>query len=250
MTLDQALYEMELVGHDFYLFVDKESERPSVVYRRRGYDYGVISLELDAELTSERVTWPAGQLARPCHDACRDEPNTTETGEPIRRAGGRRPGAVPPRADDAARQRGRASRWSARPVTVSRAPRWPRRVAPDVVLLDVRMPKLLGHRGLPGDQGERPVGQDHHAHRLRRGGRPLRGRQERRLRLPAQGLLDRGGRPGDPGGGRRPVADQPVDGGEADRRVQADVAAREEQRPGAAAHRARARGAAAASRPA
>ena len=46
MTLDQALYEMELVGHDFYLFVDKESERPSVVYRRRGYDYGVISLQL------------------------------------------------------------------------------------------------------------------------------------------------------------------------------------------------------------
>ncbi|GAB6983927.1 ribosome hibernation-promoting factor, HPF/YfiA family [Nocardioides pyridinolyticus] len=49
MTLDQALYEMELVGHDFYLFVDKESERPSVVYRRRGYDYGVISLDLDTE---------------------------------------------------------------------------------------------------------------------------------------------------------------------------------------------------------
>ncbi len=44
MTLDQALYEMELVGHDFFLFVDKETERPSVVYRRRGYDYGVISL--------------------------------------------------------------------------------------------------------------------------------------------------------------------------------------------------------------
>ena len=49
MTLDQALYEMELVGHDFYLFVDKESERPSVVYRRRGYDYGVISLDLQGE---------------------------------------------------------------------------------------------------------------------------------------------------------------------------------------------------------
>ncbi|MCW2833113.1 MAG: Ribosome hibernation promoting factor [Nocardioides sp.] len=47
MTLDTALYEMELVGHDFYLFVDKESEKPSVVYRRRGYDYGVISLDLD-----------------------------------------------------------------------------------------------------------------------------------------------------------------------------------------------------------
>jgi ribosomal subunit interface protein len=46
MTLEQALYEMELVGHDFYLFVDKESEKPSVVYLRRGYDYGVISLDV------------------------------------------------------------------------------------------------------------------------------------------------------------------------------------------------------------
>jgi ribosomal subunit interface protein len=46
MSLDQALYEMELVGHDFYLYVDQESGRPSVVYRRRGYDYGVISLEV------------------------------------------------------------------------------------------------------------------------------------------------------------------------------------------------------------
>jgi ribosomal subunit interface protein len=46
MTLDQALYEMELVGHDFFLFVDKETERPSVVYRRRGYDYGVITLNV------------------------------------------------------------------------------------------------------------------------------------------------------------------------------------------------------------
>ncbi|MGN6721490.1 MAG: ribosome hibernation-promoting factor, HPF/YfiA family [Marmoricola sp.] len=46
ISLEQALYEMELVGHDFYLFVDKESEKPSVVYRRRGYDYGVISLDL------------------------------------------------------------------------------------------------------------------------------------------------------------------------------------------------------------
>jgi hypothetical protein len=45
MALDQALYEMELVGHDFYLFVDSESKLPSVVYRRRGYDYGVIRLD-------------------------------------------------------------------------------------------------------------------------------------------------------------------------------------------------------------
>jgi len=44
MTLDQALFEMELVGHDFYLYVDRDSGLPSVVYRRRGYDYGVIRL--------------------------------------------------------------------------------------------------------------------------------------------------------------------------------------------------------------
>jgi ribosomal subunit interface protein len=44
MTLDQALYEMELVGHDFFLFVDADCGRPSVVYRRRGWNYGVIRL--------------------------------------------------------------------------------------------------------------------------------------------------------------------------------------------------------------
>jgi ribosomal subunit interface protein len=44
MSLDDALYQMELVGHDFYLFVDAGSRLPSVVYRRRGYDYGVIRL--------------------------------------------------------------------------------------------------------------------------------------------------------------------------------------------------------------
>jgi ribosomal subunit interface protein len=46
MTLDQALYEMELVGHDFFLFVDEATGQPSVVYRRRGYDYGVIRLDV------------------------------------------------------------------------------------------------------------------------------------------------------------------------------------------------------------
>ena len=46
MTLDQALYEMELVGHDFFLFVDAGTDRPSVVYRRRAYDYGVIRLDV------------------------------------------------------------------------------------------------------------------------------------------------------------------------------------------------------------
>jgi len=51
MSLDQALYEMELVGHDFYLFHDSESDRPSVVYRRRGWSYGVIRLSVDAVAT-------------------------------------------------------------------------------------------------------------------------------------------------------------------------------------------------------
>ncbi|WP_238997176.1 sigma 54 modulation/S30EA ribosomal C-terminal domain-containing protein, partial [Mycolicibacterium sp. CBMA 361] len=44
MTVDDALYEMELVGHDFFLFHDKESDRPTVVYRRHAYDYGLIRL--------------------------------------------------------------------------------------------------------------------------------------------------------------------------------------------------------------
>jgi len=46
MTVDDALFHMELLGHDFYLFNDKESGRPSVVYRRHAYDYGVMSLGL------------------------------------------------------------------------------------------------------------------------------------------------------------------------------------------------------------
>lgn len=44
MSVDDALSRMELVGHDFYLFADADSGEPSVVYRRRGYDYGVIRL--------------------------------------------------------------------------------------------------------------------------------------------------------------------------------------------------------------
>jgi ribosomal subunit interface protein len=44
MNLEQALFEMELVGHDFYLYVDDRDGTPSVVYRRRGYDYGVVRL--------------------------------------------------------------------------------------------------------------------------------------------------------------------------------------------------------------
>jgi ribosomal subunit interface protein len=45
MGVDEALYEMELVGHDFFLFIDKETSAAAVVYRRKGYDYGVIRLD-------------------------------------------------------------------------------------------------------------------------------------------------------------------------------------------------------------
>ncbi|MBI4899088.1 MAG: HPF/RaiA family ribosome-associated protein, partial [Actinobacteria bacterium] len=48
LTLAQALDEMELVGHDFFLYLDKESSQPSVVYRRKAYDYGVIHLDVEA----------------------------------------------------------------------------------------------------------------------------------------------------------------------------------------------------------
>ncbi len=46
MSMEQALYEMELVGHDFFLFCHKETGRHSVVYRRRGWEYGVLHLDV------------------------------------------------------------------------------------------------------------------------------------------------------------------------------------------------------------
>lgn len=52
MAIDQALFEMELVGHDFFLYRDADDGLPSVVYRRRGYQYGVIRLV--EEVTGER----------------------------------------------------------------------------------------------------------------------------------------------------------------------------------------------------
>lgn len=45
MSVEDACGEMELVGHDFYLFINEETGCPSVVYRRRGYDYGLIQLK-------------------------------------------------------------------------------------------------------------------------------------------------------------------------------------------------------------
>ena len=45
MSIDEALYEMELIGHDFLLFVNKETGRPSVVYHRHGWSYGVFEID-------------------------------------------------------------------------------------------------------------------------------------------------------------------------------------------------------------
>jgi ribosomal subunit interface protein len=44
ITVDQALFQMELVGHDFYLFNDADTHLASVVYRRKGFDYGLLRL--------------------------------------------------------------------------------------------------------------------------------------------------------------------------------------------------------------
>jgi ribosomal subunit interface protein len=56
MTIDRALLEMELVGHDFFLFRDETCHLPSVVYRRRGYHYGVIRLVEEVLSTQVRTT--------------------------------------------------------------------------------------------------------------------------------------------------------------------------------------------------
>jgi len=63
MTVDDALYHMELVGHDFYLFIDSESGRPSVVYRRKGWDYGVIGLDENADAFTEQEPAAVGAVA-------------------------------------------------------------------------------------------------------------------------------------------------------------------------------------------
>ncbi len=55
MTLDDALYEMEMVGHDFFLFIDAETALPSVAYRRRGWSYGVIRLDTPVNAPSARA---------------------------------------------------------------------------------------------------------------------------------------------------------------------------------------------------
>ena len=60
MTTVDAVDHMELVGHDFFLFIDSETDRPSVVYRRKGWDYGVIGLDDDQGTAPESVAAATG----------------------------------------------------------------------------------------------------------------------------------------------------------------------------------------------
>jgi ribosomal subunit interface protein len=60
MTLDEALHHMELLGHDFFLYSDAGCGLPSVVYRRRGYTYGVLRLQASA---GESVNAAGGTLS-------------------------------------------------------------------------------------------------------------------------------------------------------------------------------------------
>ena len=62
MSLDDALYEMELVGHDFFLFMDVDSRCPSVVYRRKGWSYGVIRLS-DSEVSGSGLSGGEDRVA-------------------------------------------------------------------------------------------------------------------------------------------------------------------------------------------
>ncbi len=52
MTAEDAVDRMELVGHDFFLFIDARTDKPSVVYRRKGWDYGVIKLDTEVAALS------------------------------------------------------------------------------------------------------------------------------------------------------------------------------------------------------
>lgn len=49
MSAEEAVDHMELLGHDFFLYLEPEANRPAVVYRRKGWDYGVIVLDENAE---------------------------------------------------------------------------------------------------------------------------------------------------------------------------------------------------------
>jgi len=59
LSIEEAVDRMELVGHDFFLFIDVATGEPSVVYRRVGWNYGVIALD-GREEVSERLLAGSG----------------------------------------------------------------------------------------------------------------------------------------------------------------------------------------------
>jgi ribosomal subunit interface protein len=63
MTVGEALSRMELIGHEFFLFHDVDSDRPSVVYRRRGWSYGVLRLDLESEIQDDETDEPTEAVA-------------------------------------------------------------------------------------------------------------------------------------------------------------------------------------------
>ena len=42
MVAEEAVLQMEMLGHDFFVFLDMDTNAVSVVYKRRGKDYGLI----------------------------------------------------------------------------------------------------------------------------------------------------------------------------------------------------------------
>jgi ribosomal subunit interface protein len=97
MNIDQALFEMELVGHDFFLFTDAVSGLPSVVYRRRGYQYGVIRLVEEHARASASGQDEAEQEAHAARQRQRGQANGQIGGGPAN-------GRAPAQARRAARQ--------------------------------------------------------------------------------------------------------------------------------------------------
>ena len=45
MTEEEAILQMELLGHEFYMFKDADTDKPAVVYKRKDENYGIIESE-------------------------------------------------------------------------------------------------------------------------------------------------------------------------------------------------------------
>lgn len=45
MAVDEAVNQMELLGHDFFLFTDADTDRVNLLYRRKDGNYGLIEAD-------------------------------------------------------------------------------------------------------------------------------------------------------------------------------------------------------------